>query len=67
MQAQFEASQYVHEESKIFRNNAKIEVREACRFSIIHLRIHLRIYIIQVKYSLTPTLITAWPINSQLY
>ena len=31
MKAQFEAAQYVHEEAKVFRHNAKIEVRGACR------------------------------------
>ena len=35
MNAQFEAAQYVHEEAKVFRHNAKIEVRGACRFKII--------------------------------
>ena len=34
MKAQFEAAQYVHEEAKVFRHNAKIEVRGACRFKI---------------------------------
>ena len=35
MKAQFEAAQYVHEEAKVFRHNAKIEVRGACRLKII--------------------------------
>ena len=40
MKAQFEAAQYVHEEAKVFRHNAKIEVRGACRLKKIN--IHLK-------------------------